>query len=96
MHQTMVILLKTLLLSQPPQTSQDVLYLVDDGQATTLHSMQSTISTVLKASLGALAFSCNMLLDIPLIVDWQTNPYNREGQVNNVLLEDNQSESHQL
>ncbi len=90
MHQTMTMVLKTLLLSCPPQTPQDVLHLVDDGLAITMHLMRSTISTVLKASPGALAFSRDMLLNVPLIADWQTITHNREALVNDALLKNNQ------
>ncbi len=47
-----------------------------------MYSMRSTISTVLKASPGALAFSCDMLLNVPVIADWQTITRNREALVN--------------
>ncbi len=59
-------------------------------QATTMHSMRSAISTVLKASPRALAFSCGMLINIPLIVEWQTITRNRETLVNDVHLKNNQ------
>ncbi len=52
--------------------------------------MRSTISTVLKASPGALAFSQNMLLNVPLIADWQAITRNREALVNDMLLKNNQ------
>ncbi len=74
----------------PPQMPQDVLHLVDDRLATTMHSMRSTISTVLKASPGAIAFSQDMLLNIPLIAEWQTITRNKEALVNDVLLKNNQ------
>ncbi len=90
MHQTMVTVLKMILLSCPPQTPKDVLHLVDDGLATTMYLMRSTISTVLKASPGALAFSRDMLLNVPLIADWQAITHNREALVNNMLLKNNQ------
>ncbi len=90
MHQTMVMVLKALLLSRPPQMPQDVLHLVDDGLATTIYLMRSTISMVLKASPGALVFSHDMLLNVPLIADWQTITHNRETLINNMLLKNNQ------
>ncbi len=86
MHQTMAAVLKTLFLSHPAQTPQDVFDLVDDLLATTMNSMRSTISTVLKASPGALAFSHDMLLNIPLIAGWQTITCNRETLINDELL----------
>ncbi len=90
MHQTMVTVLKSLLLSWCSQTSQDVLHLVDDGLATTMYSMRSTISVVLKASSGALAFSHDMLLNVPLVTEWQTITCNVEELVNDALLKNNQ------
>ncbi len=90
MHQTIAIVLKNLLLSQLPQTPQDVLHLVNDGLATTMHSMCSTLSTSLKASPGALAFSQDMLLNVPLIAEWQTISPNREALVNKALIKSNQ------
>ncbi len=52
MHQTMLAMLKALLLSWPPETPQDALHLVDDRLATTMYLMRTLISTVLKASVG--------------------------------------------
>ncbi len=39
MHQTMAILMNTLILSQLKQTPQDVMHLIDDGLATTMYLM---------------------------------------------------------
>ncbi len=86
----MAMVLKILLLSCPPQKPQDVLHLLDDGLATTMHSMRSTISTVLKAIPGALAFSCDILCYAPLIAGWQAITCNREALVNNALLKNTQ------
>ncbi len=69
---------------------QDVLHLVDDRLATTMHLMRATISMKLKESPGALAFSCDMLLNVPLIADWQIITLNREALVNKALLKNNQ------
>lgn len=52
--------------------------------------MRSTISTVLKATLGALVFSQVILLNISLIAEWQTNICNRETLQNDALLKSNQ------
>ncbi len=85
MHQAMAIVLTTLLLSQPPQTPQDILHLNNDRLGTTMYSMPSTISTVLNASLGDFTFSHDMLLN----VQWQTITCNREALVNDTLLKHN-------
>ncbi len=60
MHQTMAILLRSHLLAHSPKTCQDVAHLVDDGLVTTMYTMRSTTSAVLKASLGAPLFSHDM------------------------------------
>ncbi len=86
----MATVLKTLLLYCPPQMPQDVLHLVDNGLATTMHLMRSTISKVLKTSPGALAFSWDMLLNVPLIAEWQTITRNRKALVNDANLKNNQ------
>ncbi len=86
MHQTMA----TLLISWSPLTPQDVLHLVDGGIATTVYLMRSTMSTILKANPGALLFSYEMVLNIPLIAEWQNITHNREALVNNALLKSNQ------
>ncbi len=90
MHQTMATVLKTLLLYCTPQMPQDVLHLVDNGLATTMHLMRSTILTVLKTRPGALAFSWDMLLNVPLIAEWQTITRNRKALVNDANLKNNQ------
>ncbi len=86
----MAIMLKTLLLAQLPQTPHDVLHLVDDGLAKTMHWMRSTISTTLKASPQALTFSQCVLLNIPFIAEWQTICWIKEALVNNTLIKTNQ------
>ncbi len=90
MHQTMAIMLKTLLLSNSPQTQQNVLHLVDNGLVTTMHSMHSTISTTLKARPGALAFSQDMVPNVPFMAERQTISPTRETLVNNALMKTNQ------
>ncbi len=75
MHQTMAVVLKTLILSWPLQTPQDILHLVAEGLTTT---MFSTLSMVMKSNPGTLVFSCNMLLNVPLIAEWQAITCNRE------------------
>ncbi len=89
MHQTMTIVLKTLLLLKPPQTPQYVLHCVDDILATTMYSMIYTISTAIKANTGSLAFPCDVPSNIPVITEWQTITYNSDVIVNNVILKRN-------
>ncbi len=86
MHQTVATVLKTLLLAQPPQTCCHTALLVDDDPATAMHALWSTVSTMLQATPGGLAFSQGMNLNIPLLADWQAIFAQREQLVNNALL----------
>ena len=44
--------------------------MVDDVLSTAAHAMRSSINTALKASPGALVYSRDMFLNIPMIADW--------------------------
>ncbi len=55
-----------------------------------MYLMQSIISRVPKESPGALVFSFDMLLNIPLIAEWQIISCIRESLVNDTLLKSNQ------
>ncbi len=89
MHQTVATVLKTLLLAQPPQTCCHTALLVDDDPATAMHALWSTVSTMLQAMPGGLAFSQDMFLNIPLLTDWQAILSQREQLVNDALLHAN-------
>jgi hypothetical protein len=45
--------------------------IIDDALATAMHAMQTTIATTLGSFPGALAFTRDMFLNVPLIADWQ-------------------------
>ncbi len=66
------------------------MHLVDDRLSINNVCNEINYSMVLKVSLGALAFSCNMLLNVPLIAGRQTITHNREALVNDALLKNNQ------
>ncbi len=86
MHQTVATVLKILLLAQPPQAHCQAGLLVDDALATAMHALQSTVSTMLQATPGGLAFSLDMFLNIPLLADWQTILAQREKLVRRIDL----------
>ncbi len=44
---------------------------IDNTLATAMHAMQTTIATTLGSTPGALAFARDMILDVPLIANWQ-------------------------
>ncbi len=86
MYQTVVTVLRTLMLANPPQSCHQAALLVDDTLATTLHALQSMVSTPLQATPGGLAFSHDMFLHVPLLADWQAILACREQLVNDALL----------
>ena len=90
MHQTVAMILKMTIKASPPQNVDDVNNLVEDAIAAAMHSLPATFSATLKATPGGLAFSCNMLLNVPRIADWKAIQKHREHQVNKALLKSNQ------
>ena len=85
MHQTVGNVLRTLLLSDPPQTLQKATDVVDDALATAMHSMRANVTTALGSSPGALVFGRDMFLNVPLVADWVTIAARREQLVNENL-----------
>ena len=89
MHQTVATILKTTIKASPPQNVDKVNNLVEDALAAVMHSLCATVSTTLKATPGGLAFSRDMLLNVPLISDWLAIQKHREQLVNKFLLKSN-------
>ena len=90
MHQTIATILKMTIKALPPQSVDEVNNLFEDALAAAMHSLCASISTTLKAMSGRLAFSPDMLLNVPLIADWQEIQEHREQLVNKALLKSNQ------
>ena len=89
MHQTIAMILKKTIKASPPQNVDKVNNLVEDALAAAMHSLRATVSTSLKATPGGLAFSCYMLLNVPLIADWKAIQKHMEQVVNKALLKSN-------
>ena len=70
MHQTVGNVLIVLIYSNPPQNLTQARDIVDQSLLTAMHAMQVTTATTLDSMPGALAFSRNMFLNVPLIADW--------------------------
>ena len=85
MHQTVGNVLRTLLYTNPPRNLDEASDLVDDALATAMHAMRTNVATTLGSSPGALVFSRDMFLDIPLTADWQIIQQRREQLVNEDL-----------
>ena len=85
MHQTVGNILCTLLYSNPPQNITQACDIIDSAPATAMHAMRTTVATTLGSTPGALAFSRDMFLNVPLVADWQTIAQNREQFINENL-----------
>ncbi len=71
------------------QTLQKTLHLVDNSLEITMYTVRSTISKVPTASLGSLAVPSDVLLNVPLILEWQIIAWNWEVFVINAMLKPN-------
>ena len=89
MHQTVANILRTLLHSNPPKNLTQAKDVMDDALATAMHAMRSTVATTIGSTPGALAFSRDMFLNVPLVADWQTIAQRREHHVNENLRRSN-------
>ena len=86
MHQTVENVLRILVHSNPTNNMSSVKDIVDDALATAMHAMRTTVATTLGiAPGGALVFSRDMFLNVPLIAEWQAIARNREHHVNENL-----------
>ncbi len=70
MHQTVNIVLRTLVHTNPPCNMTQARDIIDDALATAMHAMQITVATTLGSTPGALASAQDMFLNVPLIADW--------------------------
>jgi hypothetical protein len=74
-----------LLYSNPLQNMTQARDIVDQTLATAMHAMRVTTASTLGSMPGALAFSCNMFLNFPLIADWHTIAQHSKQYVNDNL-----------
>ena len=94
MHQTVGNMLRVLLYSNPPQNMTQARDIVDQALATAMHAMRVTTASTLGSMPGALAFSRDMFLNVPLIVDWHTIAQHCEQYVNDNLHHANRNQCH--
>ena len=85
MHQTVGNILRVNIHSNPPQNMTQARDMVDEALANAMHAMRTTVATTLGSTPGALAFSRDMFLNIPLIADWQAIAQHREQFINEDL-----------
>ena len=63
--------------------------IVDQALALAMHAMHTTVATTLGSTPGALAFSRDMFLNIPLVANWQAIATYRKHHVNENLCQVN-------
>ena len=85
MHQTVGNILRTVVHSTKPRNTKHAKDMVDDALSTAAHAMRSSINTALKASPGALVYSRDMFLNIPMIADWHLIAQRQEQLINENL-----------
>jgi hypothetical protein len=71
LHQTVADVLRPLLYAEPPQHSLEAANVVDTALATAAYAARSSIHSTMKISPGAAVFQRDMLLDIPVMADFQ-------------------------
>ena len=89
MHQTVGNILRVNIHSNPPQNMNQARDMIDESLANAMHAMRTTVATTLGSTPGALAFSRDMFLNVPLITDWQAIAINREQAINENLRREN-------
>ena len=90
MHQTVGNILRTLLYTHPPTDVEQAQDLVDEALSTASHALRMAVTRLLGASPGAITFGRDMLLDIPVIADWQLIRDKRQVLINENLCRQNQ------
>ncbi len=81
MHQTVTNVIRTLVHTNPPQNMSQARDLIDNALATAMHAVQTTVTTTLGSTPGALAFAQDMFLNVLLIANWQAIARTREHHV---------------
>jgi hypothetical protein len=86
MHQTIGNTLRALHSLHPPDGIESANHLVDTALANCLFATRAALHGGLNASPGSLAFGRDMILDIPMIADWQLIQQNRQQLIDQRLV----------
>jgi len=89
MHQSVRNILRTLLHGDPPENVSKANNMVDEVLSIAQHAMGTSVHTTLGSSPGALVFSQNMFLNVPLSSVWHAITQKREHLVNYRLMKQN-------
>ena len=91
LHQTVANVLRPLTSLHPPQNMDEAGLIVDSALQTASFSARATIHTTMGVTPGAVAFSRDMLLNIPFVADLQLLKDKREQLIHEQLLRTNRS-----
>jgi len=86
MHQAVGNVLRTLSASNPPAEVTTANQMVDTALANCVYATRATFHSGLNASPGSLAFSRDMVLDIPVVADWITIQQDRQQLIDQRLI----------
>ena len=89
MHQYVGNILRTLLHGDSPENVSKANNMVDEALSIAQHAMQTSVHTTLGSSPGALVFSRDMFLNVPLSSDWHAITQKREQLINYRLMRQN-------
>ena len=89
MHQTVANVLRTLLHGKRVTTETQANDIMDEALAMAMYAMRATVHTTLGTSPGAIVFSRDMFLNIPLVADWHMLTKKREHLINYNLRREN-------
>jgi len=89
MHQSVGNILRTLLHGDPPENVSKANDMVDEALSIAQHAMRTSVHTTLGSSPGALVFSRDMFLNVPLSSDWHAITQKREHLINYRLMRQN-------
>ena len=90
MHQTVVNVLRTLLLGQICGDEETVNQIIDDALATTKHTLRTAVSALLNfQSPGTIEFHRDMLSDVPFQADLQAIQQKWQLLINQNLIRTN-------
>ena len=86
MHQAVGNTLRALLMLTPPHGIQQTNQLVDTTLANCFFVTRAAINSSLRVSPGSLAFGRDMILDIPLLADWNLLQQQRQQLIDDRLI----------
>ena len=89
MHQTIGNSLRTLIHAHPPRNAEETANLVDTALNTAAYAVRTAIHGTMKASPGSIVFQRDMLLNIPIIADFELLRDRREALINDQLIRAN-------